>query len=496
MVPKIFYYWSIGPADGAPFAEKGLRKLEDSQASGSIFARFDFYASYVKYLDIYGPKGETFKVLGWKVLTARTRQKVLLPNLHTLTIRPTNAPTDQLTMWVGTFSSPSLVNLLITDGNLWDALTVSYWAASSIMKSLAAAHPKLERLELFPSSELDDDYVDEGEDDSLVFPPGDPFYKYTEHFANLKRLACTFAWFRGPALRVLGQLPHLEALDVCGIDKLGETSVELSEDSFPSLRSLYLHYLSPTDARRTLKMTQMVRALTSLRIDLNTEDLIYTHVNHETRQAMREFFSLLLNVPHLTALWIDLDPNGDLVEAVEIDKPDLGVLQPLPLKSLRLGQVFLSDDALQLNLALVWPSVTRLSIPQQPASLALLSRFAVLPELLHLELQLNLDELELEYDKTASALTVLQASPDSSLCLNFSQAGQIIRALLNIFPNLTRMNWPSDQQSVRSDFEPAHEPKYEHISFMNGHRAALFKILVLEKARLVARSKASESITF
>ncbi|KAG8699616.1 hypothetical protein FRC09_006506 [Ceratobasidium sp. 395] len=392
------------------------------RASGSIFARFDFYALYVKYLDVYGPKGETFKVIGWEGLVARARQRVLLPNLRTLALRSAHGASDQL-MWVGTFSSPSLVNLSITDGNLWDAPTISYRAASSIMKSLAAHHPKLERLELFPSSELDD-YV--GEDDSYAFPSGDPFYKYTEHFTNLKRLACTFAWFREPALRVLGQLPHLKSLDVYGIDELEETSVELSNDSFPSLRSLYLHSLSPIDAGGTLKITQMVRALTLLRIDLNIEDLIHTDVDHEIWQAMEEFFSLLLNAPHLTDLWIDLDSNGDLGEAIAIDKFDLGALQRLPLKRLRLGQMCLSDDALQLDLALVWPSVTRLSIPQQPASLAMLPLFTALPKLYHLELQLELGELANVCNKIASPLKVLQASPSSALCSKFQELDQII----------------------------------------------------------------------
>ncbi|KAG8774694.1 hypothetical protein FRC12_001861, partial [Ceratobasidium sp. 428] len=106
-----------------------------------------------------------------------------------------------------------------------------------------------------------------------------------------------------------------------------------------------------------------------------------------------------------------------------------------------------------------------------------------LHELRHLELQIDLDEILHEYDETVSVLTVLQASPGSTLCSNFEQADQVMRALLKVFPKLTHINWPSDEQSASSDSDPTHEDKYEHVGCMNGHRAALVKIFALEKAR-------------
>ncbi|KAG9126315.1 hypothetical protein FRC07_003941, partial [Ceratobasidium sp. 392] len=78
-------------------------------------------------------------------------------------------------MWAGAFSSPSLVNPVITAGNLSDAPTISYPAASFLMKSLAAHHPKLEWLSLFPEYEIGN-HADEAEDNLLAFLSGNIFY--------------------------------------------------------------------------------------------------------------------------------------------------------------------------------------------------------------------------------------------------------------------------------------------------------------------------------
>ncbi|KAG8692877.1 hypothetical protein FRC12_005158 [Ceratobasidium sp. 428] len=457
--------------------------VESFWASSNLFVRFDFYASHVKYLDIYGPKAETFKVSGWKVLVARAQQKVLLPNLHTLTIGSTNALIDQ-SMWVGTFSSPSLVNLLVTDGNLWDTPTVSYPAASFMMKSLAAHRPKLERLELFPLVIIGD-HIDNGESDLLAFLSGDPFYEYTAHFTDLRRLACTFVWLNEePALRILSKLPHLEAIDIRGIDYMeGEVSAGLSDDSFPSLRSLHLHQPNPLDAARAMKILQMVKGLTSLRISLDAVELIHAGVD-EGSWFIHDFFPLLLNMPHITDLWIDADPGGKFEDDVEIDESVMGIFQTLSLRSLHLGQMRLNHEALQLDLELVWPSIVQFCMPQQAAPLAILSLFTFLPNLRHLELELDLDELELEleYAEIVSPLTVLQASPGSTLGSNLQEADQIIRALLDIFPNLIHVNWPADRGSASPDCcNPTYEHKYEQISFANGRSGALLELLAFVK---------------
>ncbi|KAG8719232.1 hypothetical protein FRC09_011445 [Ceratobasidium sp. 395] len=462
--------------------EQTIFLKESFRAARNAFARFDFYASHVKYLDVYGPKGKILRVAGWKVLVARARQQVLLPNLHTFIIK-TARGTNGLhqSMWVGTFSSPSLVNLLVTDGSLRNTPTVSYPAASFMMKSLVAHYPKIKKLELFPSHTTGN-YPEDGESSLLAFLCGDPFYQYAAHLADLRHLTCNFAWLEEPALRVLGQLPHLENIDVYGAhDPLTESSV-LPENSFPSLRRLHLHLAHPWDAVRTLNITQMVKGLTSLHVSLGVMDSI--DIQHDEEPWFIDAFCpLLLNAPRLTDLWIDANPCGMDEDDPEIDEPVLRIFQTLPLKSLYLGRIVLTEEALRLNLALVWPSVTRLCIPKQPVSLSMLSLFALLPELHHLELELNLDQFELECNKTTSPLATLQASPASILCSNLQEANQIIRALVDVFPNLTHMNWPTNGRGVPSRYDNTYEHKYQHISFVNGHLAALLELFKLKQTQ-------------
>ncbi|KAG9124390.1 hypothetical protein FRC07_011804 [Ceratobasidium sp. 392] len=377
----------------SPISKEPDFYLADSFWVENPFTRFDIYAPYVKYLDIYGPKGEMFKLTGWKVLISRARRQALLPNLHTLTISSicnSNGP-DQ-PMWVGAFASPSLVNLEVTAADLAIAPSISYSATSFIMEYLTARCPKLERLGLFPCAEIGTD-AEEGEGNLLAFLSGGLFYKYTAHFTTLRHLSCTLAWFQGPPLRILGQLRHLESIDVCGIDDADDMDSELTENSFPSLRSLSLHRPHPYDATQTLWTTQMIKNLTSLYISLEMAALVNDGTEEEP-----------------------LDPAGALEDIIEIDESVLEILQKLPLKSLHLGQVRLDNEALDFDFASVWPSVTRLSIPQQPAPLATISRSAVLPELQHLVLRLDFGIPTLEYDKITSPLTVLEASLGSKIC--------------------------------------------------------------------------------
>ncbi|KAG8792089.1 hypothetical protein FRC12_007200 [Ceratobasidium sp. 428] len=120
--------------------------LLDTVRSSNAFARFDVYAPYVKSLDVYGNKRKRFKITGWKVLIARSRNHVLLPNLHTLVTQTScdsHGP-DQI-MWVAAFNSPSLVNLLIAPSELGGGPAISYEAASVVMRTISPQISKLRK---------------------------------------------------------------------------------------------------------------------------------------------------------------------------------------------------------------------------------------------------------------------------------------------------------------------------------------------------------------
>ncbi|KAG8717787.1 hypothetical protein FRC09_013659 [Ceratobasidium sp. 395] len=415
------------------------------------------------------------EVAGWKVLVARAQRQALLPNLHTVTITSFSKSSgpDQ-PMWIGAFSCPSLVNLTIATSNLSNVPTVSYPAASFIMKSLGARSPKIERLSLFPDA-AKGDHPDDAESGLLAFLSGDKFfYEHAATLTCLRHLSCTYAWFQPLGIQTLGRLPYLESITACGADSAGRKYPTINEDLFPMLRYLYLHDADCFESANVMEITQMVKSLTSLRVCLGMLEL---YEIGEEFWLMERFFPLLLNAPKLTDLRIDANLGRNTEYWYHIDEPMLGILQQLPIKSLHLGEIRLDAQALSLDLASVWPSVTSLRMPCQPASLEIISRFAQLPNLHQLELSLDLCKPTLEYCKTTSHLTVLEASPSSIICSSFKDIDQIARALLDIFPDITCVAWPNDPGNG-----PTKKLACERAEFLNGYLATLREFQTFKQA--------------
>ncbi|KAG8695631.1 hypothetical protein FRC09_009025 [Ceratobasidium sp. 395] len=352
--------------------------------------------------------------------------------------------------------------------------TVSYHAASFIMRSLTSHCPKIEKLGLFPESS-DGEHAEDGESSLLAFLSGDNFYEYASILTSLKHLTGTFAWFKVPALQILGQLPHLESIAVYGADDADYEGSELTEDLFPTLQSLTLHRSNCFNTLETLGATQVIKNLTLLHVTL---DICAGELDADDNTwLMEEFFPLLLNTPRLADLKINAHANYVRDDNFVIGESVLRIFQGLPgLKRLHLDEVYLSDEALQFDLASAWPSVTHLKLPGHAASLASLSRFASLPELYHLELQMELYDPTREYDTTLSPLMVLEASFGSAICSKFEEMDRVLHALLNTFPELTRVVWADDPLSRLAD-----QHTIERAGFLNGYLATLRELRALKK---------------
>ncbi|KAG8740017.1 hypothetical protein FRC12_016134 [Ceratobasidium sp. 428] len=456
--------------------------LADCARSNDPFVRFDFYAPHVKSLDVCGSKGEMIEVTGWKVLIARSRRQALLPNLHTLTITSfasTDGPNQP--MWIGAFSCPSLVNIEIATSDLRSVPTVSYPTASYIMRYLGLRCPKIERLSLFPSVGKDD-RSDHAEIGLRAFPRGDIlFYMYATTLTCLRHLSCTYAWLQPLGAQVLGRLPYLESIAACGAHNADHDSFDpaINEDLFPMLHYLYLRDPDCLESAKVMEATQIVKNLKSLHVSLGMS--YYADAGEES-WIMDQFSSLLLNTPNLTDLRIDANLGSNEDYVYFMDESVLGILQRLPLKSLHLGEIRLYLQALSLDLASVWPFVTSLRIPWQPASLEMISRFAELPNLLELELRLDLRKPTREYSKTTSRLTVLEASRSSKIYSDSEDIEQITRALHNIFPDITRVAWPNTHIGWPSDLRegPAKTLEYERAEFLNRYLATLREFQTLK----------------
>ncbi|KAG8737489.1 hypothetical protein FRC10_008110 [Ceratobasidium sp. 414] len=353
------------------------------------FPRFDIYAPHVRSLNVYGHERNYFKVSGWRVLISHAQERVLLPNLHTLTIQTScdrHGP-DQ-PMWVGAFASPSLVNLLVVPGGGSDPATVSYSAAAFILDSLMTHRPKLQKLGLFPNLAIGD-FGGEGESGLLAFLPGDPFYEYLDGTSSLRHLSSTLAWFQREALPILGQLPHLETMSIYSWPKDAEDhDFEIDDNLFPSLTGLNLYHLAPWDVERVIRLRPLIKGLKSLFLETNLNRL--GSEEDPTEWLNGELFPLLKDAPHITDLNIKVKSPSRAFNVYEIGESVLTVFSRLPLECLSLDGLILSGGALNVDLGTMWQCLTRLQMPSHHASFAWLLWFAAIPSLQYLEVQLDL----------------------------------------------------------------------------------------------------------
>ncbi|KAG8702524.1 hypothetical protein FRC08_003437 [Ceratobasidium sp. 394] len=400
------------------------------------FLRFDFYAPYVKSLDVYGRKEKFFKVFGWKVLISRAQKQLLLPSLHTLAIRTScGAHGPDQPMWIGAFASPSLVNLRVSFEYI-DASnhpTISYPAASMIMKSVVAHHPKLERLGVFPYYEKGM-HGEEGESNLLAFLSGNNFYEYVADLTSLREISGTLAWFNDEALLLLGELPHLETLAAySGDDEAGgDVTFRLPDGSFPSLRHLILHDMHVHDATSVLFYgPPLLRNLTALDVQFYLIGLDDPDQEFDDDEWFNErLIPYLEDTPNLTDLKIVAFPRNKAKNVVcELDEPSLLILSALPLHTLALHYIGFADDISDLELGTIWPGLTRLEMPSCFVSLTDLRHFAAIPSLQYLKLRLDLRNKVvpgLDGPKQ-SGLTTLASGVRGEICSTFVDIDSVAR---------------------------------------------------------------------
>ncbi|KAG8792088.1 hypothetical protein FRC12_007199 [Ceratobasidium sp. 428] len=439
------------------------------------FTRFDIYAPYVKSLDIYGRKRKHFKVLGWKVLITRARNQALLPNLHTLIIQTScDSHGPDQPMWVAAFASPSLVNLSIVPSEPGETPTISWAAASVLMKHVLPFASKLQKIGLFPDDDVGN-HANNGESHFLAMLSEDPFYEYVRSATNLRHLSGSLAWTDDKSLLILGQLPYLETITLSGADDFRMNNFKLPTDYFPSLHGLYFHNMHPLFAEQMLWTKSLLKGLTSLDLHLTMDLLDDSEVSRD-EWLITEFFPCLADAPRVEKLKIYLEEDTK-PEPYEIGESVLDILSELPLQHIQLRGLVLDSEALQMDLDNIWPSLTHLEILEQSVSLAGLPKFAAIPCLQHLELQLDLrrETLPELYSLGESNLTTLAASKGGKVCSKFADVDFVARALLSIAPSLMCVTWPTPEGSA-----PKNEVRqHECVEFLNGQLSSLREINML-----------------
>lgn len=411
-----------------------IEKITLQPLSQADYSRFEFYAPFVKILELY--KGDSFfEISGWRILSLRTAQGPLLPNLSSLTaslsIRSTACHTQGL-MWITSLLSPSLKRVRLIGAEQVSFPIHSAIVGSTILEGIARICPGIQTLSLFPftgSGESDEEHF------LLNLLPGRSFVQYLPALHDLSELETSMTMVRPEAFAQLGALPRLKRLSLYSTP--AEPVIDpkiLSENAFPALTHLALKGLRDTEVKMVLSLLPLIRNVTSLEVTMALGE-------GEGRWIVDEFFPRLENMTHLTDLSASFDEESLLGDFQDINCPQvLNALAKLPLRTISLSGVDFQDD---VDFTEVLPAVTKLSMVSQYTSPERLPCFATIPKLEHLFLVLDLDD-EDRYPSQDSvpscpSLHTIEISSASFLVCRPRWMCKTAELLLILFPNIKQV---------------------------------------------------------
>ncbi|KAG8681340.1 hypothetical protein FRC08_015702 [Ceratobasidium sp. 394] len=238
--------------------------------------RFNFYAPFVRRLNIYGKRAVRFGIRGWTYLMRLSTRQTLLPNLVSLDMTTSCKYGWDLALWVRLFASSSVVNVLLIPNPFETAVGISYPVAATILKYLIEHCPHLRNVCLFPDKEASHAEIYDSKGDSLAALLYDqPFHHYLLPTLGIRQLSCSLSVLENENLKALSQLPHLERLTVHAVDEVVESKHPLlPEGSFPSLQFLSLRSNYCGDLTWVLNIRSLLERITTLEVycDISTND--------------------------------------------------------------------------------------------------------------------------------------------------------------------------------------------------------------------------------
>ncbi|KAG9080192.1 hypothetical protein FS749_008090 [Ceratobasidium sp. UAMH 11750] len=426
-----------------------------TQFSPVDFSRFDFYASYVRNLSVYGSSNTPYSVDGWKHLVLRAQRQQLLPNLLSITIQTFwegEIGPDQF-IWIKTLISPSLRILKVVRCDDSPFSCIPSPMASALLEVATERCPQLLALSL-PSSRTREEAL------SCRLP----FQEYFCALPTLVELTCSNMILEEDALPLIACLPRLQRLTIQdGDDDIYPYTPSLPEESFPALRELHIKKLWTDELEMVLSIPLLTRHLTHLELLFPGDVLDEGEVILES--TIPDLLSYLRDAPHLSSLDIDFNPTEDVYNIGNQDLMD--VFSTLPLKRLTLSGAHLGNWIYTGDLETVWPNVKYLHMPDQPASPRALSCFAQLPQVQFLGLRVCLKDLaEGPMMHSHCPLRILELSRCSSVMYEPEQLEDIGGFLVTVFPNLYQVVW--SHSPIASASRPS---AHRLIGFLNKHIA-------------------------
>ncbi|KAG8771423.1 hypothetical protein FRC12_003621 [Ceratobasidium sp. 428] len=270
--------------------------------------RFDFYAPFIKTLQVPVICVINNLPVEWAILTSSEAiaAKPLLPNLEHLKL-DTSGPVEEIHIkWLSRFLCPGLLGFeMLPVSSRSDREDYYPWldmnTSLHLIDQLSRACPRLKLLQIFPG-------------ETSLWPSGqrEMMWSRIAELQHLRSLNFSGVKVYNELLNTLGRLPHLENLSFCANkndpvnDDLPEFRVPLHvpDDSFPSLRNLYLQGLFEDTMNRLFKVPVLFRRSIIVKIIFAFQPFEYRLDMTERSNTLIECLSQ--NSPHLEDLTIGL----------------------------------------------------------------------------------------------------------------------------------------------------------------------------------------------
>lgn len=417
--------------------------LEDNH-----FDRFDLYARFVKYLEIYPgtpfPKTNGYSFKGWPRFLNHVRNRTLLPNLLelNLTIRSSPSSNEQF-LWIRAFLSPSLSAIRVqTVLDVFNLPTINPLVAIALLGHIASTCPNLRVLWLFPvkpqtEPKHEDDYAA-----AMIWEPPGSYYNRLPAL-QLRELECPVDILAPDVIDILGHLSTLEHLKVyCIPTRKGPATIAPSPPRLgplPTLRHFAIQSASRPTMFRILRLN-IFTELTSLRLYLGRDNVDEIDSDDsDNGQWVTELVTLISSgSPALSTLELDFDPDAEFsLTSISIIRP----LSALPLRTICLKGIAHPLGLALEDLHVVFPAATKLEIPELQFDLVELQHFSKFPHLEHLVVGLMIESFPPTSHPTptvAPNLRILEATNSVDISINLSP---LARYLLSIWPNLEKVLW-------------------------------------------------------
>ncbi|KAJ1301635.1 hypothetical protein OPQ81_008880 [Rhizoctonia solani] len=419
------------------------------------FDRFDFYAHYIRNLEIYSPKRpilcDRVTLTNWAVLAARSRGYGLLPNLSQLTLSTFFGWADdsEPLIWARTFMSPSLTAIHITAKSDRHH-HLSFPIASTLLRHAVSNCPQLRMLSLVTSDRYKGQ-IPTNLSEALMF--WEPSYYESLSYLPLRELCCSTGLLLSANIHTLSKLQFLERLKLYSGRELPDHCIPSPGFKLlPRLGDLTLIAMYWSDIINILEMN-IYSGVKSLIVHMT--DTIDDEPEPLDDASVRSLAVLVARCcPDLTNL--EIDCGNDYAFSPE-DITVFEALLALPLRAVSLVNISVPPTMLEKLLSF-FPLASTIRMPDSPLKIGGLHYFFRLPQLVHLAIDLNVWQVEgllpLQVDSTFEIATNFHTLEITTSPGNLkADLSPLAGYLLSIWPNLKQVIWTGGPEPEDEDHQ-------------------------------------------